>query len=197
MFNKNSPYLPDSDFETSTICYTAPLPFKTEPLPDENMIAVWNNTNSTLLRAFYYLDTIELASETKEQPSVLDKTIERLEAKVDLSMQLMSMLVYQQTALPAPQTVSFFADRLCWQTDNRAFSLGQSLILTVYISGKIPLPLTLASKIIKINPIDAQNCEITAQFIGLDENTQDWLDRTIFRFHRREIYAQRGAKKQY
>lgn len=196
MFNKNSHTASDFD-DTPAICYTAALPFKVEPLSDENQIAVWNNTNFILLRAFYHLDIVELPSETKEQPTALDKTMERLEAKVDLTMQLMSMLVHQQTPLPPIQIVSLFTDRLCWQTSTLSVAIDQTLLLTLYISGKIPLPLILPAKVIQIRSLDTQQFEITAKFTGLDENTQDWLDRTIFRFHRREIYAQRGAKKQY
>lgn len=163
------PFL-ESDSETSRICYTTNLPLKWENLEQDNRITTWANANLIMLRSFFHLDTLELTNELKDQNTPLEKTIERLEAKVDLTMQLVSMLVHHHSPLPTLHPVSLFADKLIWQDEQIPHPVGQKIILTIYISGKLPLPLVLPAQVANIKPLDNKTAEMTAHFIDIDES---------------------------
>lgn len=151
----------------------------------------WARSNVALLRA---LATIEGASvENDSEPAApVNRAIERLEAKVDLALKLLNKVLEQQRQIPEKSPATLSASMLRWNTINPPTSQ-ETVVLSVHLSDKLPQPLMLPATITGI--VGAANgMEVTATFVEPDEELTEWLERTIFRYHRRAIQSRQGHR---
>jgi len=161
-----------------------PLSWHLETNPSADEIAVWMYGNVTLLQA---LSTIETMQPEKEgdMGSGSGKMLERLEFKVDLALSLLSKLLAQNTDLPASYRAFLSAEGMEW-ISKEAAEQGDEIVISAYISPKLPQPLILPARIEAVRR-EETGTRIHATFTHLNEETQDWLSRTVFRYHRRAI----------
>jgi|GEM_PF-966936 len=175
-----------SDTELSPVHYQALLPLTwvaAESL-DAAKLSVWMHTNAVLLRALATIEAQPPASDYESEPGTpTGRMLERLEAKIDLSLSLLSCLLgheaHHQQALPA--TLS--AGGIEWESASLP-EAGSEILLTLHLSPKLPHPLQLPAHVER-----SGNGRALARFVHLDDDTRDWLERTVFRQHRRSIQA--------
>lgn len=175
------------------VYFQAELPLAwhaTEALAVE-AIQEWMHSNAVLLRA---LATMEAPAGERDIESTAenDKRLERLEAKLDLTLDLLAKLMARDTPKPpaCPATVS--ATAIEW-TSSAAPACGTGMI-TLYIDPRLPQPLRLPAWVAE-SALTNDGHRTVAEFLHLDEDTGEWLERTVFRRHRRHIQAVRGKKE--
>ncbi len=149
--------------------------------PDAGMLAAARRTNLELLHA---LATLESAPDNEHDANpAIAKAIERLESKLDIVIGILSRLIAQHAALPAPVPVSLGVDRIEWHAED-APPAGATIRIELYLSPKLPEPLQLYAQV-----TDTPAGACMAEFLDHDEELEEWMTRTLFRFHRRELQA--------
>lgn len=151
----------------------------------------WQHQGVALLRALSVIE-MPVSELDRDTASAAGKAMERLEAKLDLTLSLMMQLAREQIGLPPARAVILRADSAEW-IDQSAPEAGQMLLISLHISPKLPQPLTLPARVTATEQRD-QGTRVKADFIQLNEELADWLERTLFRFHRRSI--QQGHARQ-
>lgn len=108
-----------------------------------------------------------------------------LEARVDLCLQMLAQLLARDSALPAEQEVQLSGTGAHWRSE-QANMVGEHGSLALYLSPQVPQALLLPARITACQQVE-QGWLTSVQFERLDPELQDWLDKTIFRHHRRQI----------
>lgn len=161
-----------------------PLNWHREAEPSADDIAVWMYGNVTLLRALATIEAMQ-SERDSDMGSGLGKELDRLEFKIDLTLSLLAKLLAQSAALPATCPAFVSAEGIEWISQEAATE-GDNIVISAYISPKLPQPLVLPAKIKAVQQ-EPHGTRIYASFTHLGEDTQDWLSRTVFRYHRRAI----------
>ncbi len=161
-----------------------PLSWRPEGKPSADDIAIWMYGDVTLLRA---LATIEAMQPERDGDlgSGVSKVLERLEFKIDLALSLVAKLLAQNAVQPSTCPVFVSAEGMEWIGEEAA-TAGDDIVISAYISQKLPQPLVLPAKIQAVRQ-EPGGTRIYATFTHLSEEAQDWLSRTVFRYHRRAI----------
>lgn len=173
------------------IDYAARLPLGRASLPsppDEAEIECWMSEACALLRV---LAGLEAPPVEREGEPACGKTLERLEAKLDLALGLMMRFARAQDALPPAVPSVLGPTGLTWEDEReQPLRAGEPVLLSLHLSPRLPLPLTLPAEVTAVERLPG-GVRISARFTGLSEETRDWLERTLFRFHRRAIQQAR------
>lgn len=175
-----------NQFEPQGVFYSAELPLSWTPLGQFQPAQAeqWQHHGVALLRALSVIETP--ASELdKEATSAAGKAMERLEAKLDLTLSLMMQLVRQHTEFPPRCAVTLRASSVEWMGENAPES-NQPILLSLHLSPKLPQPLVLPARVSAVEAA-AGGFRTRADFTRLNEELAEWLERTLFRFHRRSI----------
>lgn len=144
------------------------------------LLADWMHGNLICLQA---LAAIESHDKDLDSNATGEHAAGRLEAKVDLLLQLVGELMRkQQPALPSVE-VTLSAHEVCWDSAT-PLAVGSEGALTLFLSSRLHWPLTLPVHITR-----AQSGKVHAKLIHLSEEVQEWLERTLFRYHRRALQA--------
>lgn len=179
----------NTENELSGVSFQAELPLgwavQATP-PAAPQLSGWMHTNTVLLRALAMLE-IQPPERDPELANEQDHRFERLEAKLDLALDLLSGLIAQHTPQPETRSISLSANAIAW-VGSDAPSPGQTLLISLFISPRLPQPLRLPARV-RASTAAAGGMRTVAEFTHLDESTRDWLERTVFRNHRRFIQA--------
>lgn len=159
-----------------TLELSLPLAFTPQASFSPQQLAEWMRDNVTLLQA---LASLESARERDGDGG--DPALARLEAKVDLALQLIAELLRREARLPDPTAVSLSSSGLSWHGSAPLHSTG---VVALYLSPRLPWPLMLP---VQITGVAGER--VQARLLHLDEDSQTWLDRTLFRHHRRSVQA--------
>ena len=105
----------------------------------------------------------------------------RIEAKLNVIMQLLGLVLQNKEPLPPAVTLRFTNETLAWQVE-QPLPVGSRLQLTLYPDPTIPLGMTFA----------AQVCGVMERWLevdmhGLSEDEQAIWSRWVFRQHRRQV----------
>lgn len=113
--------------------------------------------------------------------------LQRLEAKIDLGLQMLGQLLNTNSPLPAAQDVLLSAQALAWRTATPPTAT--ELLLQLFIDSRVPQPLQLKAR------LDGQQDDYwVARFVEVPEALQDGLDRAVFRWHRRQVQAGQASQ---
>lgn len=168
------------------LSYEASLPFVCRVLdavPDAAHLTYWNEYNEAALRSMAALD--EYTNQTPEEHANQGHDLARLEFKVNLMLDLIGQLLAQQMLLPDAVWLKIGARGIEWASP-QAPSLGEPLLLQLYLTPSYPRPLELPATVVKRETLTV-GARCTAAFVGCSEPVQDWLEKLIFRHHRRSI----------
>jgi hypothetical protein len=172
--------------EPRGIFYAADLPLnwttlsRLQPMQTEQ----WQHDAVALLRALAVIEA-PITEADRDISSAAGKAMERLEAKVDMALNLIMQIALQQSELPAPHPVILRASTVEW-TDTTAPEPGQLILLSLHLSPKLPQPLRLPATVDAVTRLE-NGASIRAKFSALNQDMEEWLERTLFRFHRRSI----------
>ncbi|HEY8519057.1 MAG TPA: PilZ domain-containing protein [Gammaproteobacteria bacterium] len=157
-------------------------------LPDDHELARMNARNEVVLRT---LALVEEHDETRTEDAERAE-MHRVEAKINLVLELLAELVAaQQGALPA-RRVRFNSRGICWEADEQ---LAPDTLLAVvcYAATAWPVPLKLHVRVASSEPGDA-GFRTCARIEGLSAGAANWLEKLVFRRHRRAIAQSRAAR---
>lgn len=174
--------------DTPGVTYQAnlPLSWRVEPAPSAAMQTAWRYSNISLLRG---LATLEASAPDREHEgeAPLNKALDRLESKLDLALSMLARLTMQNVQLPATVPVTLAARNVEWLSDQPLPAVQEKVLVSLYLSPRLPEPLQLYTLIVSSN---SGRC--IAQFLDEDEEFDEWISRTLFRYHRRGLQARRG-----
>jgi len=168
------------------LCYEASLPFAWRALdavPDAAHLAYWNEYNEVALRGMAGLD--EFSNQSPDEHGAQGHELSRLEFKVNLVLDLVGQLLAQQLILPETVWLKIGARGVTWSS-LEAPALATPLLLQIYLTPNYPRPLELPATVVN-HEVQAVGARCTAAFVGCSEPVQDWLEKLIFRHHRRSI----------
>lgn len=162
-----------------------PLAWQDSTAPSPQQIADWMRDNVIALQAIDALEshTNQAHDRDADRPSGVDHSSARLEAKMDLLLQWVGKLLLAQQPLPPATEFILGPEVVAWKCPV-ALKPGSQGVLSLYLAPKVPTPLMLPVEIITC--IDGQ---ARAKLLHLTADVQDWLDRTLFRYHRRVLQA--------
>ncbi|MEW5943452.1 MAG: PilZ domain-containing protein [Pseudomonadota bacterium] len=179
----------------SGVFYQAAMPLGWHPassVPKETL-EQWMHANVILLRALAVFESLP-ADWEKDFGQNTGKALDRLEAKVDLTLNLLTLLLRQQLSPPLPRPATLSADSIEW-IGEEAPPAGSEVAISVWISPKLPQPLVLPAAITAAEP-QPGGFRIRAALTHLSPEACDWLERTIFRYHRRAIHQAQPRPEQ-
>lgn len=172
--------------EPQGVFYAAELPLswialsRLQPVQAEQ----WQHDAVALLRALAVIEA-PVAEAERDVSSIAGKAMERLEAKVDMALNLMIQLVRQQHELPESHPVILRAGTVEW-TDTAAPEAGQLILISLHLSPKLPQPLLIPATVAAVTHRE-NGARVQAKFTHMNPDMEEWLERTLFRFHRRSI----------
>lgn len=167
------------DLGSVSVTLTLPLQMAAWASHDAARQASRDFANLTLLNGLAALDkpAADLHADNSDSPQ-----LQRLEAKIDLGLQMLGQLLNANAPLPAQHDVLLSAQALAWRSSTPPPAT--ELQLQLFIDSRIPQPLQLKAR------LDGQQGEYwVARFVDVSEALQDALDRAVFRWHRRQVQA--------
>jgi hypothetical protein len=168
--------------EPSGVHLSTNLPLKWQPKESVTAeeLADWMHGNIVVLQALASLESIAKESDTEHR---IDHNVARLEAKLDLTLTLVGELLRRQTPLPPSTPTMLTSEGIAWQSQ-QSIAPHTKGVVSLYLSARLPWPLMLPVEI-----VGSQDGKIRARLTHVSEEAQEWLDRTLFRHHRRAVHA--------
>lgn len=173
----------ETDF--GSVSYKVETPVGWQPLPPHSatVLQEWMHTNAVLLHALATMET-----QPPERDKESSSEIERIEVKLDLALNLLARLLSQHAPKPEPCPATLSASLIEWIGHGQAPTAGNEILISLFINPQLAQPLLLPAKVNAALPV-AGGTRIVAEFIQLSEEVGEWLERTVFRNHRRFIQA--------
>lgn len=158
------------------------------PRPDAAALALINDRNTSVLVAVSAL--MERRTESTEDDNPLSNEVARLDAKLNVLMEIVNRLLLPQSALPARVSMRFNAAGavLPWAG---LPTVGQPVMLRLHFDACRALPLELPGVRVA-GPSDGKGF---ISFEGLSEAVRDGIERLVFRQHRRLVAEARAQAR--
>ena len=150
---------------------------------DAHALASLRQSAQLLMHALNLMDT-GLLHETEPEQAHLQK----LDAKIDLMLHLLAQSLQGNRPLPQAMPVELGPEIVSWQEMGTAPTVGDTVVLGLYLSPGLPLPLKLPAHITA-----SADGRVSAQLADLGEDLGEFWQQWVFRQHRRDIHAQRPA----
>lgn len=165
-----------------------------EEYPDESRITHINESNESLLRISGALD--EYLPDVAEEYPEITPELARLDLKLNLVLEFVGQLLGRELGLPSPTPVRIGAKGLAIHHEgplDDTLIPGQKLSLDLYIQAEVPKPLKLFGEIVERSEKQGTHIIVIA-FYGINQSLEDWLEKLVFRHHRRDIAQQRDTQ---
>lgn len=162
-----------------------PLAYKVvDALPQGNHHLSLQMSNEETLHAIMMVE--DTPKENPDDNSAEAQDTMRLEYKVNIMFDLLAGLYQREIELPECADVVLRSDALQWQSTD-SIPMGSCVMVDLHISRKYPKPITLPGTI-TASQDDNANGLLTMTFDdSVGERTRDWIDKFIFRYHRRAV----------
>ena len=155
--------------------------------PDQAALLAIQNENEETLKVICSLDEAHL--ENDDPQSVHAQQLMRLDAKVNFLMDMVGQLLQSSLTLPSPSKMSLSADGIQW-IDKRAPDVSDYIHVQLYLKVKYPKPVILPALVRSVNKVE-EGYRITSEFDSLSAGVEEWIEKLIFRHHRRAIALSR------
>lgn len=157
-----------------------PISFKRlECFPEEGQLALINEKNEHFLKT----SLIRHESTELDEHDEISLELRRQDLKINLLLDLVAELLVQQKQLPPAAMLKFTATNLEYKNDTDTYQAGEKLEIALYIAPSLPRALLLYGEV-----LTADNDGSTSiGFVGVSQVVQDWLEKFIFRHHRRIV----------
>jgi hypothetical protein len=175
---------------------TLPLTWEVlEGMPAAEQLIHWSRENERVLHLVAALDEHRPSEFSDEHAS--SNELARLDAKLNLLLELVSDLVALQTGTPAPRPVKVNSQGLvCEVRDASPLpQTGSSVLVSLYLQHDLARPLRLPGKLEHVETLDDGGARLQLRFYDLGESVVDAFEKLIFRHHRRLIAARRGPRE--
>lgn len=151
--------------------------------PDEAHLVLVNESNESFLRAVSAMG--EVAADYADDDVGISQEVLRLDLKVNLLLDLVSQLIYKQLEIPAVSTVTISSRDIEWRSESVPLP-GQRVFVEAYIQHGTPKPLCFYGEVIS-SQLEYDSNTAKVRYMGLAGTVQSWLDKLIFRHHRRAV----------
>ncbi|WP_063571534.1 MULTISPECIES: PilZ domain-containing protein [Luteibacter] len=158
------------------------------PRPEAAALALINDRNASVLVAVSAL--MDRRSEASEDDSPLTQEVARLDAKLNVLMEIVNRLLLPQTGLPSRIALRFNASGAVLPWDGLP-PVGQPVLLKIHFDACRALPLELPG-VRLAGPTDGKGF---LGFEGLTEPVRDGIERLVFRQHRRQVAEARAHSR--
>ncbi|MCC5866891.1 MAG: PilZ domain-containing protein [Gammaproteobacteria bacterium] len=162
---------------------------RVEALPGEVLLARINARNETVLRSIAMLE-----EQDQTQSDAAERAeLHRIEGKLNLVLELLTELMRERQAEPIrPHSMRLNARGLCWD-DAGPVSQGALLEFEIFALPAWPVPLTLHGRVTSAEA-RRDGWRACARLEGLSTGSRDWLDKLVFRRHRRAVAHSRTTR---
>ncbi len=143
-----------------------------------------------LLRVLAILESAQPGVEEAMRPD--DQHWQALEARVDLCLHLLSELLSAQSPPPPAVPISLSCEGARFISPH-PLTPGERGVWSVWLADRLAKALRLDTVVETCQP-HPQGYQLQVRFVIDDEALQDWVDKTVFRRHRREIQRIRKAE---
>ena len=130
----------------------------------------------------------------EEQPELYQE-IERLNARLDLLIDMVGRLNAEQREDGATRRVRLAVDHVEFVASSEDASPGQSGCLTLQLHMSVPEPLRLAGRVVSERSDQSGRRWVRFEPFAMSTRLHDALDQLVFRHHRRTIAEQRSRLK--
>ena len=155
-------------------------------VPDHDQLVRTDERNGALLNALTLIE--EGAVRHAEEPSPLVAQMERLEAKFDLVLTLLTEALLPESVAPGPVHVSLSSRGVVFEAAAQV-EPGTPIEVSLHFSASLPRPVVLYG--IVTEPEAGEEDQVAVEFRHLEPGVKERLERLIFRRHRRSIALQR------
>jgi hypothetical protein len=159
-----------------------------EVLPGEIPLGRINARNETVLRS---ITMLEERDETQVENAERAE-FNRLEGKVDLLLELLAQMVRNGESPARAHSLRLNARGLCWNTAV-APPADALLCIELYPLPAWPLHLTLYARVTDMAQRH-RDWRVCARIEALSVGAKEWLDKLVFRRHRRAVAMSRSAR---
>lgn len=149
-----------------------------DALPDEDHLAIINHENENFLKISLIIDE---AAEIDEHDEIRVE-LRRQDLKINLLMDMVGELLSQRKGVPKFVPVKFTPSGIELQTLGE-YKTGDKLEVEIYITPAMPRALKFYGDAV----LNEDGNTIFIRFSGISLQVQDWLEKVIFRYHRRAI----------
>jgi hypothetical protein len=157
---------------------------------DKHHLAMVNASNEAFLRDVNVMGDSTSPKDASEGVGAVAHEIARLDLKLNLVLDLVSTLIYHELDIPQTCPVRVAADEVSWRGD--VPGPGKTVFLELYIQRGLPKPLCCYGKVVS-TPEEHATGLARVRFVGLTGTARSWLEKLIFRHHRREIAFRRST----
>jgi len=176
----------DMDSAVGGLTFTDNISLTWKPVeyqPDEAHLALVNESNDAFLRAVSAIG--EFSREVSEEDAGMSQEIARLDLKVNLLLDLVSQLIYKQLDIPEKSRVTLSGSEIEWYASDLP-APGLTVFVQAYVQHGTPKPLCFYGKVASSQE-EHDSGRARVRYVGLCGSAQSWLEKLIFRHHRREI----------
>ena len=163
--------------------------------PADAHLAIVNESNESFLRAVSAIGTFpgdgSLSVDASEDDVAMSQEIARLDLKINLLLDLVSQLIYKQLEIPERRRVTVSSSDIAWGGGGPLPTPGSTVFVQAYIQHGTPKPLCFYGEVISSQEDCDTGCA-RVRYLGLAGSAQSWLDKLIFRHHRREVAYRRS-----
>lgn len=163
-----------------------PVAWQAGTPPSAAVLLQWMHTDAVVLYALAGMES-QPSQRDAELSNDMEKKLDRVEAKVDLALNLLFNLLAQHTTKPKTCPVTLSASAIEWVSNGAAPEMGD-IVISLFIDPRLPQPLLLPANVRETEAV-AAGTRIVADFTHLSDEVGDCLERTVFRNHRRHIQA--------
>lgn len=149
-----------------------------------------NDSNESFLRLFATLEEYRPAKHDMDESMMeIHHELTRLELKINLLLEFVAQALNRNLSLPRRVNIRLGPQGLEWQCKQPPPH--DSIVkLDLFLFPRYPRSIDLFGRVVKVNVKDDFS-EVTVAFQGLSESVQDWIEKIIFRYHRRSIASRR------
>ncbi len=152
-----------------------------------------NDSNESLLKVSGLFG--EHVADTEEFADLVPE-FARLDLKLNLVLEFLGMLLTQTSQLPGKRLVSLSPRGVAIAGENgEEFpDSGSTVVLDLYIQPNLPKPLKIFGEVVDTRYADAAHIDepcFVVRFSGINQVVEEWLEKFVFRHHRRLVAQQR------
>jgi hypothetical protein len=158
--------------------------------PDRAYLAHLNESNDDMLRMLAIME--EHFSEKIDEGANFAAEILRLEAKVNLLLDMVGQILANHLMLPEQVPVRL-GSRGIEFAHTQPPGANELVLLTLYLQQRYPRPLELIGRVVSVEDSGQGAYWVRAKYEHLSSSVQDWLEKFIFRRHRRLVAHSRSG----
>lgn len=179
-----------SDFSDEILTIKGWLPLRWTPAGEQALRSGEQAmaANENLLKALAIIEERKIGL-GEEHDGKVSEALLRMEAKINLLMTYTSQILTHYQPLPEKVQTVLHADRVVWVAADGP-PVAAHVSVELYLNLQIPSPLIFFGHVTERTRIaEGERSEMV--FDPLSPEVQEWLEKIIFRHHRREIRRQR------